>query len=326
MGKSTVHEVIQRAISDAAFRRQLQANPKKALGGFSLSPEETAAITSGDPARLTALGVDQRMSKAFALGAFGDASKGIIGDTIAPGHGASVDADAAGSGDAALVSPGVDDASPLVSAGDAYITDGLGSGVVRADLTGGAKPSAAVTAPEFDAQSGTGTISVDEGSISGTAARADLSAGQSGAGTVSIDEGSISGTSAAATTGAESAGQRHLRMVEQDLASGTAAVVGDTAESSFQRHLREVNADLDASSSATAFEPAGAPGTMSVDEGSISGSDWRAAPIEGSPEASESAATSEGESAGQSHLRRLEQDLDTGEATSGGGTADPTEY
>lgn len=300
MGKSTVHEVIQRAISDAAFRRQLQANPKKALGGFSLSPEETAAITSGDPARLTALGVDQRMSKAFALGAFGDASKGIIGDTIAPGHGASVDVDAAGSGDAALVSPGVDDASPLVSAGDAYITDGLGSGVVRADLTGGAKPSAAVTAPEFDAQSGTGTISVDEGSISGT--------------------------SAAATAGAESAGQRHLRMVEQDLASGTAAVVGDTAESSFQRHLREVNADLDASSSATAFEPAGAPGTMSVDEGSISGSEWRAAPIEGSPEASESAATSEGESAGQSHLRRLEQDLDAGEATSGGGTADPTEY
>lgn len=299
MGKSTVHEVIQRAISDAAFRRQLQANPKKALGGFSLSPEETAAITSGDPARLTALGVDQRMSKAFALGAFGDASKGIIGDTIAPGHGASVDVNAAGSGDAALVSPGVDDASPLVSAGDAYITDGLGSGVVRADLTGGAKPSAAVTAPEFDAQSGTGTISVDEGSISGTAARADLSAGQSGAGTVSIDEGSISGTSAAATTGAESAGQRHLRMVEQD---------------------------LNASSSATAFEPAGAPGTMSVDEGSISGSEWRAAPIEGSPEASESAATSEGESAGQSHLRRLEQDLDTGEATSGGGTADPTEY
>lgn len=299
MGKSTVHEVIQRAISDAAFRRQLQANPKKALGGFSLSPEETAAITSGDPARLTALGVDQRMSKAFALGAFGDASKSIIGDpTIAGGGQASIDTNIAGSsGSQALVSPGVDDASPLVSSTGDYISDGLGGGVVRADLTGGAKPSAAVTAPEFDAQSGTGTISIDEGSISGSAA----------------------------VTGAESAGQRHLRMVEQDLASGTAAVVGGTAESAAERHLRMVEQDLNASSSATAFEPAGAPGTMSVDEGSISGSEWRAAPIEGSPEASESAATSEGESAGQSHLRRLEQDLDTGEATSGG-TADPTEY
>src|SRR3989442_9549189 len=63
---SRINDVVQRAISDAAFRSQLRADPAKALRGFSLSPEETRALTSGDSARLVALGVDQRMSKMFA--------------------------------------------------------------------------------------------------------------------------------------------------------------------------------------------------------------------------------------------------------------------
>ena len=68
MSRSTVNQVVQRAIGDAAFRRQLQRDPQNALSGFDLSDDERAAITSGDPTRLTALGVDQRMSKAFGLG------------------------------------------------------------------------------------------------------------------------------------------------------------------------------------------------------------------------------------------------------------------
>ena len=36
--------VIQRAISDAAFRRQLQANPEAALRGFKLTADEVASL------------------------------------------------------------------------------------------------------------------------------------------------------------------------------------------------------------------------------------------------------------------------------------------
>src|SRR6266542_4096565 len=59
---------IQRANSDGAFRRQLQSDPAAALRGFNLSPDEVAAIRSGDSGKLVSLGVDQRMSKAFTVG------------------------------------------------------------------------------------------------------------------------------------------------------------------------------------------------------------------------------------------------------------------
>ncbi len=62
MTKEAVTKVVQRAISDGAFRRQLSTDPTKALRGFDLSPAETAAIRSGDSGRLTAFGVDLRMS------------------------------------------------------------------------------------------------------------------------------------------------------------------------------------------------------------------------------------------------------------------------
>ena len=58
-------KVIQRAISDAAFRRQLQTNPQAALRGFKLTDDEVAALRSGDAGKLVSLGIDQRMSKAF---------------------------------------------------------------------------------------------------------------------------------------------------------------------------------------------------------------------------------------------------------------------
>jgi hypothetical protein len=95
MSKSSVQQVIQKAVSDAAFRRQLQREPAKALAGFDLTAEERSSIAGGDPARLTALGVDQRMSKAFALGAAADASTqvnaGSIGDPGTSGSAAFID-------------------------------------------------------------------------------------------------------------------------------------------------------------------------------------------------------------------------------------------
>jgi hypothetical protein len=67
--------VIQRAISDGAFRRQLQSDPAAALRGFNLTPTEIAAIRSGDPGKLMSLGVDQRVSKAYSI------SGGFLGGT-----------------------------------------------------------------------------------------------------------------------------------------------------------------------------------------------------------------------------------------------------
>src|SRR5438270_5058927 len=69
MASKNLGAVIQRAISDGAFRRQLQSDPAAALRGFNLTPDEVAAIRSGDSGRLMSLGVDQRMSKAFTVSA-----------------------------------------------------------------------------------------------------------------------------------------------------------------------------------------------------------------------------------------------------------------
>ena len=80
MTENTVREIVHRAVSDAAFRGQLRADPAKALAGISLTAEERGALTSGDPARLTALGIDQRMSKVFTVGFLGEASKVVIHD------------------------------------------------------------------------------------------------------------------------------------------------------------------------------------------------------------------------------------------------------
>src|SRR5258708_16054213 len=67
MASKNLGAVIQRAISDGAFRRQLQSDPAAALRGFNLTPDEVAAIRSGDSGKLMSLGVDQRMSKAFSV-------------------------------------------------------------------------------------------------------------------------------------------------------------------------------------------------------------------------------------------------------------------
>ena len=67
MASKNLGAVIQRAISDGAFRRQLQSDPAAALRGFNLTSDEVAAIRSGDSGKLMSLGVDQRMSKAFSV-------------------------------------------------------------------------------------------------------------------------------------------------------------------------------------------------------------------------------------------------------------------
>ncbi|HUQ41857.1 MAG TPA: Os1348 family NHLP clan protein, partial [Candidatus Limnocylindrales bacterium] len=85
MSKEALAKVVQRAISDGAFRRQLSTDPGTALRGFDLTPDESAAIRSGDSNRLSTLGVDLRMSKAFSMAsdqATGDAARPVLSNDL----------------------------------------------------------------------------------------------------------------------------------------------------------------------------------------------------------------------------------------------------
>jgi hypothetical protein len=82
MTETVLKQIVQRAVRDGSFRAQLRSDPNKALAGFGITTDERTALASGDPARLTALGVDQRMSKAFSAGVLSDASK-VVASTDA---------------------------------------------------------------------------------------------------------------------------------------------------------------------------------------------------------------------------------------------------
>src|SRR5687767_8472942 len=85
MSKGTLGQVVKRAISDAGFRRQLQSDPEGALKGFDLTSDERAALRTGDASKLTSLGIDQRMSKAFAMGEAAAVSKWGTGNDLSMG-------------------------------------------------------------------------------------------------------------------------------------------------------------------------------------------------------------------------------------------------
>jgi hypothetical protein len=76
MSKEALTTVVQRSISDPAFRRQLATDATNALGAYDLTADEFSALRSRDAGRLTALGVELRMSKVFTIdqGALGSAS------------------------------------------------------------------------------------------------------------------------------------------------------------------------------------------------------------------------------------------------------------
>ncbi|MGH2491161.1 MAG: Os1348 family NHLP clan protein [Candidatus Limnocylindria bacterium] len=96
MSKEALAKVVQRAISDAGFRRQLSSDPAGALRGFELTGDEMSAIRTGDAGRLSTLGIDQRMSKAFALGGAVGATRMAASDLNA-GNAAMID-DGTGAG------------------------------------------------------------------------------------------------------------------------------------------------------------------------------------------------------------------------------------
>ena len=63
MSAEALGQVIERASVNAEFRALLGSDPQRALAGYDLTPDERAALTSGDVRRLRALGVDLRTSK-----------------------------------------------------------------------------------------------------------------------------------------------------------------------------------------------------------------------------------------------------------------------
>lgn len=126
MTRDAVAKVIQRAISDGSFRNQLTRDTTTALRGFDLTPTEIAAIKSGDSGRISSLGVDLRMSKAFMLAA----SDGRADSVLTTGADSSL---------ASGVNSGTN--SSLTSGSDAGLTAGVNSGTNSA-LTGGVNSSA----------------------------------------------------------------------------------------------------------------------------------------------------------------------------------------
>jgi hypothetical protein len=140
MSKEALAKVVQRAISDAGFRRQLSSDPAGALRGFDLSAEETSALRTGDAGRLSTLGVDQRMSKAFSLGGALAATRMSQSD-LTGGNATAID-DASGAGSRTVIPH---DPAAVGSA------DATGSEAIRSKL-----PSDADRMTTADATGGTG--------------------------------------------------------------------------------------------------------------------------------------------------------------------------
>jgi len=144
--RDAVAKVIQRAISDGSFRNQLTRDTTTALRGFDLTPTEIAAIKSGDSGRISSLGVDLRMSKAFGLAATDGRAESVLttgaDSSLASGVNSGTNSSLTMGTDAGLTA-GVNSGtnSSLTSGSDAGLTAGVNSGTNSA-LTGGVNSSA----------------------------------------------------------------------------------------------------------------------------------------------------------------------------------------
>lgn len=67
MSKAGLEKLVQTAMADESFRRKIKENPEAALAGYDLTPEEKAAIKSGNTAKLRELGVDERITKSTVI-------------------------------------------------------------------------------------------------------------------------------------------------------------------------------------------------------------------------------------------------------------------
>jgi len=147
MSKEALAKVVQRAISDGAFRRQLSSDPATALRGFDLTSDEAAAIRSGDAGRLTAMGVELRMSKAFTLSS--DSAPNAGGNSVLSNDLGASYTGAVVSGANAGIQSGVNSAllsgsdmgvqsganSALLSGSDMGVQSGTNNALISGDIT-----------------------------------------------------------------------------------------------------------------------------------------------------------------------------------------------
>jgi hypothetical protein len=140
--REAVVKVVQRAISDGSFRSQLSRDAATALRGFDLTPAEVAAIKSGDSGRISSMGVDLRMSKAFSLASADGRADGVLTTGTDSSLSASVNSGTNSSltgGDSAFastVNSGNSVNSSLTSGADAS-----GASSVNSSLTAGSNQS-----------------------------------------------------------------------------------------------------------------------------------------------------------------------------------------
>ena len=196
MSKEALAKVVQRAISDAAFRRQLSTDPTGALRGFDLSADESMAVRSGDAGRLSALGVDQRMSKAFTLGADAQAATKLGGTDITGTFGSAVTTGGAGvAGGSALVSGGTSDTDALIGGGDG---GRLGSALTEGnDAMGTVIPSDPSLASAAFTNDPAHAFGIATGGSEATFGSA-LTSGEDNATNALTDDGGVSGSTSAA--------------------------------------------------------------------------------------------------------------------------------
>jgi hypothetical protein len=220
--ESTLRQIVHRAVKDGSFRAQLQRDPAKALAGFDLTTDERSAISSGDPKRLTALGVDQRMSKAFGTSVLGDASKSVATDVDGSFAGGSAFVDEASAGRILGGNAGGIVGDPIAAAGTSLIDAGdsattLHMKLVEQDLDVG---PAAIAQP-----SGEKYLTEDEALLAyhaslAASVGASVSSGGMAADGTSFDPGLISGDSGPASPSeSDEAGgvSESLRRIEGDI-------------------------------------------------------------------------------------------------------------
>lgn len=198
MSKEALAKVVQRAISDGAFRRQLSTDPGTALRGFDLTADESAAIRSGDSSRLSTLGVDLRMSKAFSLAtdaATGNSARQVLSNDLGASYtGANLAAQSAAgtsantlggdqgaAGSNALTSGDQGDNEPILTGGDTFGRDAAvipgGPAHALGSLTSGENSGTfgnVLTAGDLTAE---GAIVVDDAGASGASTPGEASGG-----------------------------------------------------------------------------------------------------------------------------------------------------
>lgn len=66
MSLADVQRVIQKSLSDEAFRSLISERPYDALDGYDLEPDEQGALIAGSDADLASMGVEPQQARAYS--------------------------------------------------------------------------------------------------------------------------------------------------------------------------------------------------------------------------------------------------------------------